>query len=138
MERIKNLWFDGNRIYMRSTEGKVLSRPLEAYPELQEASVEQRNDYSIDSDGTAIRWESLDADMHISSFYETAEPNPENEVGQIFKRFPQLNVSEMARYIGINKSLLAKYIYGIKRPSAERMQQIRHAIHTMGKELVAV
>ena len=34
-------------------------------------------------------------------------------MGRIFRRFPQLNVSEMARYIGINKSLLAKYIYGI-------------------------
>ena len=30
METIKNLWFDGNRIYMRSSEGRVLSRPLEA------------------------------------------------------------------------------------------------------------
>jgi hypothetical protein len=44
----------------------------------------------------------------------------------------------MARYIGINKSLLAKYIYGIKKPSEERLQQIKDAIHMMGKELVAV
>ena len=43
----------------------------------------------------------------------------------------------MARYIGINKSLLAKYIYGIKRPSEERMRQIKQAMHTMGEELVA-
>lgn len=32
METIKNLWFDGNRIYMRSNESRVLSRPLKAYP----------------------------------------------------------------------------------------------------------
>ena len=38
MEKIKNLWFEGNRIYMRSTENNIMSRPLEAYPELEEAT----------------------------------------------------------------------------------------------------
>ena len=135
MEQIKNLWFDADRIYMRSSEGRVLSRPLKAYPELEEATVEQRNDFTIDEDGMAVRWESLDADMHISSFYETTEPNQENEVGHMFKRFPWLNVSEVARYLGINKSLLARYIYGISKPSEQRIQQIRDAFHALGKEL---
>lgn len=135
MEQIKNLWFDADRIYMRSSEGRVLSRPLKAYPELEEATVEQRNDFTIDEDGMAVRWESLDADMHISSFYETSEPNEENEVGAMFKRFPWLNVSEVARYLGINKSLLARYIYGISKPSEQRVQQIREAFHALGKEL---
>ena len=71
-------------------------------------------------------------------FYDTSEPNPDNEVNKMFRRFPQLNVSEMARYIGINKSLLAKYIYGIKRPSKERLDQIKNAMHAMGEELIAV
>lgn len=134
MEQIKNLWFDGNRIYMRATNGKVFSRPLKAYPELEEATMEQRNDFTID-DGMAIRWEALDADMHISSFYETSEPNEQNEVAAMFNRFPWLNVSEVARYLGINKSLLARYIYGISKPSAQRLQQLRDALHTFGKEL---
>lgn len=113
----------------------MLSRPLKAYPELEEATVEQRNDFTIDEDGMAVRWETLDADMHISSFYETSEPNEENEVGAMFKRFPWLNVSEVARYLGINKSLLARYIYGISKPSEQRVQQIREAFHALGKEL---
>lgn len=135
MERIKNLWFTGNRIYMKSTEGKVYSRPLEAYPELEEASIEQRNDFTIDGDGMAIRWEELDADMHISSFYETSEPNRQNEVANMFNRFPWLNVSEVARAIGINKSLLARYIYGISKPSEQRLLQIKEAFHQFGREL---
>lgn len=135
MEKIKNLWFDNDRIYMRSTENRVLSRPLEAYPELKDASVEQRNDFTIDEDRMAIRWETLDADMHISSFYETTEPNPQNEVAAMFNRFPWLNVSEVARAIGINKSLLARYIYGISKPSEQRVQQIREAFHAFGREL---
>lgn len=135
MEKIKNIWFDNNRIYMRSTENRILSRPLEAYPELKDASAEQRNDFTIDEDGMAIRWETLDEDMHISSFYETTEPNPQNEVAAMFNRFPWLNVSEVARAIGINKSLLARYIYGISKPSEQRVQQIREAFHSFGREL---
>ncbi len=138
MEKIKNLWFDRNRIYMRTTAGSVMSRPLEAYPELQEATTEQRNDYTIEDDGQAIRWESIDADMHISSFYETTEPDDTNEVAMMFRRFPWLNVSEVARAIGINKSLLARYIYGISRPSEQRVAQIRNALHGFAKELQMV
>ena len=136
MEKIKSLWFDENRIYIRTTENCVLSRPLEAYIELQEASAEERNDFVIDSDGVSIRWEALDADMHISSFYETTEPNYRNEVADMFNRFPWLNVSEVANAIGINKSLLARYIYGISKPSEQRLNQIREALHKMGKELL--
>ena len=136
MEKIKNLWFDEDRIYIRTTENRVLSRPLEAYIELQEASAEERNDFVIDKDGVSIRWEKLDADMHISSFYETTEPNYHNEVAEMFNRFPWLNVSEVANTIGINKSLLARYIYGISKPSEQRLNQIRKALHEMGKELL--
>ena len=135
MEKIKNIWFEENRIYMRSTDNRIFSRPLEAYPELEEASVEQRNDFTIDEDGMAIRWETLDADMHISSFYDTSEPDHHNEVAAMFNRFPWLNVSEVARYLGINKSLLARYIYGISKPSEQRLSQIREALHVFGREL---
>lgn len=135
MEKIKNIWFDENRIFMRTTEGHILSRPLEAYPELKEASMEERNNFTIDEDCESIRWEDLDADMHISSFYETSEPNTINEVAIMFSRFPWLNVSEVARVIGINKSLLARYIYGISNPSEQRLQQIKNALHAMGTEL---
>ena len=135
MERIKNLWFADNRIYMKSTEGNILSRPLEAYPELEEATTAQRNDFTIDEDGRAIRWEELDADMHISSFYETSEPTQENEIAKTFNRFPWLNTSEVARAIGINKTLLIRYIHGISKPSEQRLQQIKETLHQFGREL---
>lgn len=94
--------------------------------------------FKIGRFGDDIRWEKLDEDVHISSFYETVEPDPDNEIGRIFRNFPQLNVSEVARYIGINKSLLAKYIYGIKKPSKDRTHQIKKALHDIGQELIAV
>ena len=138
MAKIEKVWFNDERIYLLTDSGETLSRPLEAFPVLKEASESDRNDFKIGRFGDDLRWEKLDEDIHISSFYETVEPNPENEVGRIFRQFPQLNVSEMARYIGINKSLLAKYIYGIKKPSEERMRQIKDALHVIGKELIAV
>ena len=138
MATIEKVWFNEERIYILTDTGETLSRPLEAFPVLKEASETERNDFKIGRFGDDLRWDKLDEDIHISSFYETVEPNPENEVGRIFRQFPQLNVSEMARYIGINKSLLAKYIYGIKKPSDERMRQIKDALHIIGKELIAV
>jgi len=138
MEKIKDIWFDNGRIYMRSDLGNTYNRPLEAFPILMEATDEERNAFSIEMHGQALRWKSLDEDIHISSFYESIEPETHNEIAEIFKRFPQLNVSEIARNIGINKSLLAKYIYGIKRPSRERITQIKEALHVLGGELVTV
>ena len=138
MAKIEKVWFDANRIYLLTDGGESLSRPLEAFPVLKEASESERLDFKIGRFGDDIRWEKLDEDVHVSSFYDTIEPNPDNEVARIFSKFPQINVSEMAKYIGINKSLLAKYIYGIKKPSAERMLKIKESFHLMGQELIAV
>lgn len=137
-ETIKKVWFEGERIFMLSSHGKEYSRPLEAFPALKEASQDERDNFSIVLHGTALRWECLDEDIHISSFYNVEEPNVMNEVAAIFRQFPQLNVSEVARGMGINKSLLSKYIYGIKKPSEERMCQIKSALHVLGEQLVAV
>ncbi|MBR0434144.1 MAG: DUF2442 domain-containing protein [Bacteroidaceae bacterium] len=138
MAKILKVWFDDQRIYIETDEGATLSRPLEAFPVLKDATLEERQAYRIGRFGDDIRWEALDEDIHISSFHETTEPDMENEVARLFRMFPQLNVSEMARYIGINKSLLAKYIYGIKRPSPERLEQIKSAFHSVGERLIAV
>ena len=105
---------------------------------LKDASDKERLDFKIGKFGDDVRWESLDEDIHISSFFETVEPDYENEIAMIFKRFPQLNVSEVARSMGINKSLLSKYIYGIKKPSDMRKMQIKEALHILGKELLAI
>ena len=137
-ETIKKVWFEDERIFMLSDKGREYSRPLEAFPILKEASQEERNRFTIVFHGTALRWENLDEDIHISSFYNTEEPDDTNEVASIFRQFPQLNVSEVARSMGINKSLLSKYIYGIKKPRPQRMQQIKEALHILGKQLVAV
>ena len=138
MAKIETVWFDSDRIWIRTDAGETLSRPLEAFPTLKDASEAKRKAFKIGRFGDAIRWEEIDEDIHVSSFYEKEEPDYNNEIARIFRRFPQLNVSEVARSMGIHKSLLSKYIYGIKRPSEQRKEQIVQSLHLLGKELLAV
>ncbi|MBE6311176.1 MAG: DUF2442 domain-containing protein [Bacteroidales bacterium] len=138
MAKIERLWFESNRIWIKTDDEQVLNRPLEVFPTLLDATEEQRMMYKIGRCGDDIRWECIDEDIHISSFFVTEEPNYNNEIALIFNKFPQLNISEVARSMGIHKSLLAKYIYGIKRPSEQRKTQIKEVLRNLGQELIAI
>lgn len=138
MEKIVKLWFNGGRIYILTDQGNIYSRPLEAFPLLLEATPKQRVQFEIGKDGDDVRWEDLDEDIHISSFFLQEEPHIDNPIADVFKRFPWLNVSEVARSIGINKSLLSRYIYGIKKPSPQRTIQIMDTIRQMGREMASI
>ena len=138
METIVKLWFADGRIYILTSQGNTYSRPLEAFPLLLEATPQQRAHYEIGIDGDDIRWDDIDEDIHISSFFVSAEPDTDNPIARVFHKFPQLNVSEVARTIGINKSLLSRYIYGIKKPSVQRTEQILNTIRQIGREMASV
>lgn len=137
MESIVKVWFENGRIYLFTTDGQTLSQPLELFPPLKDATSSQREAYTINKWGDALRWTEIDEDIHISSFYETVEPQYNNEVARLFALFPQLNVSEVARSIGIHKSLLSQYIYGVKTPSKKRLQEIKSVLHDLGIQLIA-
>ena len=137
-ETIESLWFKNGRIFIKTVQGNTYSRPLEAFPLLLEATPEQRDRFEIGRDGDDIRWEEIVEDIHITSFFVTEEPDTNNPIAEIFHRFPQLNVSEVARTIGINKSLLSRYIYGIKKPSAQRTEQILEVIRRLGQEMANI
>lgn len=138
MKEILNVWFENERIYILANDDKIYSRPLEAFPILKQATDKERNNYKIHLKSKALRWDNIDEDIHINSFFETQEPQYNNEIARIFNQFDVLNVSAVARSININKSLLSKYIYGIKTPSKEREQEIKNALRQIGKELIAV
>lgn len=136
MEAIKDVWFNNNRIYIRLTDGAVYNRPLEAFPTLMEASDAERNAFEINRFGDALRWKSLDEDIHVSSFFETTEPCRDNKVAAIFQQFPWLNIAEVARVLKVHKSVLLSYIYGMKEPSEERMKLLKDTLHLMGAKLM--
>lgn len=123
---------------MRSSVGSVYSRPLEAFPRLLDASSAEREDFEILFGGRAVRWAGVDEDIHVTNFMEDGECDYDNEVGRLFKALPELNVSEVARRMGIDKSLLARYIYGIKKPSDERLAEIKSVIRSIGEGILAI
>ena len=137
MIKIKEIWFADNRIFMKATSGEVFSRPLNAFPLLKNANEMERENFKIGKFGDDVRRETLDEDIHINSFFEQNEPK-KNEIGEVFSRYPQINVSAFAQQIGINKSLLAKYIYGIKSPSEKRKKEIQNGLHEFAEGLLQV
>lgn len=50
------VWFDANRIFIMTDAGETLSRPLEAFPVLMEATEQARLDFKIGRFGDDIRW----------------------------------------------------------------------------------
>lgn len=136
MDKMKEIWFDNGRIYMQTDSGKVLSRPLEAYPVLKDASDVERQKFYIWGNGEYVRWKDLDEDMSVDSFFDTTEPNPNNEVAEIFKNCPWLDIEEVATFIGMPKAVLDRFIYGIWQPKEEAMDTIKNGIRTISEELL--
>ena len=83
MEKILNVWFEPDRIYIRTDADEIYSRPLEAFPLLKEASNAQREEFTIELGGEALRWPAIDEDIHITSFYDKTEPEYDNEVAAV-------------------------------------------------------
>ena len=128
------VWFEGERIYIETDDGRTLWQSILYYQRLKNATDEQRNDYELGHFG--IHWEEIDEDISYESFeYENPEPVG---ISRIFLTHPELNASAIARRLGIQQSLLAQYIRGLKKPSAEREQMILDAIREIGSELSAV
>lgn len=62
----------------------------------------------------------------------------ENSIGELFNTFPELNVRQVARAMGVNETLMQQYVNGAKRPSAERRAQIESYLHKLAERLAAV
>ena len=60
------------------------------------------------------------------------------DLTSIFDKNEVLNVSAIAKRVGINSSLLRQYTSGIKTPSQETVNKIEKVIHGIAKELSAV
>ena len=135
MEKIREIWFENGRIYMRSASGKTFSRPLEAFPVLKDANDVERQKFYVWGDGEYVRWKDLDEDLSVYSFMETTEPRPDNEIANIFKRCPWIDVKEFAAFIGMPKQVLDRFIYGIWTPKEETVKIIKDGLKTMISEL---
>jgi hypothetical protein len=71
--KINRLWFDDNKIFIRTEDGRQLWQSLLYYHRLQHATPEQRNNYRLSYSG--IHWPDVDEDISFESFfYEYPEP----------------------------------------------------------------
>ena len=133
---ITKLWFENGRIYVTNDKGETLYQSLKFYPRLLVATDEQRLEYEFEPFG--IHWEAIDEDMSYESFYYEDTKEPALGIQDAFLSNPELNISAVARRMGIQHSLLASYIKGTKTPSPERKQFILDTIHEIGQSLMNV
>ena len=131
---LDKLWFEDNKIFIRTKDGETLWQSLLWYHRLFHATEEQRNNYYTSFSG--IHWPDIDEDVSYESFlYDDPEPVG---ISRLFLTHPELNASAVARRMGIQQSLLAAYIRGTKKPSKEREAEILATIRQIGNELAVI
>ncbi len=131
--KINRIYFTDTHIVGVDETGKEWMQSLLWYPGLRNASSEQRNNYEVGFDG--FHWRQVDEDVSFESFfYEDAEPTP---LQRFFLTHKEIKISEFAKMIGLDATLLRNYINGFKKPSRAREQEILQGIHSLGQEYAA-
>ena len=134
--KIEKLWFENNHIYIINDKNETLFQSLKFYPRLLCATDDQREKYECWEYG--IRWDEIDEDMSYERFYFDDTKEPVTGIQDAFLSNPELNISAVARRMGIQQSLLASYIKGTKTPSPDRKKLILDTIHDIGEDLLAI
>jgi len=60
------------------------------------------------------------------------------DIAQFFAFYKVINAKAFSERIGMNQSLLAQYINGIKKPSPIQTQRILKGVQQIGKELAEI
>jgi len=60
------------------------------------------------------------------------------DLASFFEYYKVINAKALSERIGMNQSLLAQYIKGIKKPSTSQIKRILTGIQQVGKELAEV
>ena len=71
MVTISSVWFSGNNICVKMSDGKTIETPIQFYPNLRKGTTEQINNYEIKGGGRWIHWEELDEDLSAEGFLQT-------------------------------------------------------------------
>jgi hypothetical protein len=62
-----DVWFDSLMMHIRLLDGREISIPLEWFPRLRDASMEQKKNWRLIGRGIGIHWEEIDEDISVSS-----------------------------------------------------------------------
>ena len=133
MIKVKEVWLTDNAVWIKTDKGEEACEQFVDYPRLKYATPEQLQNYEVNEYG--IHWKEIDEDLSFEGFFNK---QPTTELYRLFIAHPELNVSALARRMGITQSLMAQYISGNKTPSKERLKLIYETLHELGRELIAV
>ncbi len=127
---ITKIWLTDDAVHIRTADGREGKELFANYARLRNAPREALEDYTANAFG--IHWNLLNEDLAFESFFQEKRDNP---LYRLFLAYPEINVSAVARRLGISQSLMAQYIGGSKRPSAERANAIVEILRKIGSEL---
>ena len=133
MEKIEKIWLTDDAVWIRTTSGEEACEKFSDYPRLRYATKEQRANYEADEYG--LHWEDIDEDLSFEGFFDKRETT---QLYKLFMAHPELNISAIARRLGISQSLMAQYVSGKKHASKERVALILNTVREIGQELIAV
>lgn len=130
---IERIWLTDDAVWIRTKDGREARELFRDFPRLADADKDVLSSFVTDEYG--ISWPDLDEDLSYEGFFDARDVN---DLYEFFKSHPELNVSAIARRMGISQSLFAQYISGMKKPSAERFDAILSTIREIGRELMDV
>lgn len=133
MVEIERIWLTDDAVWIRTKDGREARELFRDFPRLADADKDVLLSFVADEYG--ISWPDLDEDLIYEGFFDARDVN---DLYEFFKSHPELNVSAIARRMGISQSLFAQYISGMKKPSAERFDAILSTIREIGRELMDV
>ena len=120
-----------NGLKLTAKDGRLATLHYKDFERLKSASPKQRLDYRISFEG--LRWDDLDEDISFESIF-----NPDQFPLKFSPKLKPINMSEVARRLGIQQSLMAAYMNGSKHPSEKRKKAILDEIHKIANELLSI
>jgi len=118
-------------IKLTAKDGRTALLKFRDSERLRSASPKQRVAFRLSFGG--LRWDDIDEDLSYDSIFE-----PQTHPLHGSAKLKMLNMSEVARRLGIQQSLMAAYMNSSKKPSTEREKLIREEIRKIGRELLDV
>ena len=102
--------------------GNFIATEAENFDELKTNILEAVN-FSFEEKGFVYTIDEIQFEYDLESFFDF---------------YKVINAKALSERIGMNQSLLAQYIKGIKKPSAAQIRRILTGVQQIGEELVEV
>ena len=103
-------------------KNNFIATEAEVFEELQQMTLEAKN-LAFEEKGFVYTIDEIQFEYDLASFFDF---------------YKVINAKALSERIGMNQSLLAQYIKGIKKPSATQTKRILQGVQQIGRELSEV